>query len=69
MSKLVKWEAKEQNLHRLFRENLFEYTPFPKTAEKHRDTFYSTWRKCNTKLSIHCYNTGKQCSIAVPLRH
>jgi hypothetical protein len=34
MSKLVKWEAKEQNLHRLFRENLFEYTPFPEDSRE-----------------------------------
>lgn len=29
MNKLVKWEAKAQNLHRLFRENLYKYAPFP----------------------------------------
>jgi hypothetical protein len=33
-SKLVKWKAKAQNLHCLFRETLFEYTPFPEDSRE-----------------------------------
>jgi hypothetical protein len=34
MSKLVKWEAKAQNLHHLFRETLLEYVTFPEDSRK-----------------------------------
>jgi hypothetical protein len=34
MNKLVKWETKAQNLHCLFRENLYECAPFPEDSRE-----------------------------------